>query len=184
VSEPGVEELLRRAAAGDESAWNDLVERYTRLVWSVVRAHGLHGEVAADVHSTTFLRLVENLERIRNPAGLASWMATTARHECYRVTRVRGRETIEEPDENISSPEIEPADRVARADRDSELWSAVATLPERGQRLLRLLYTDPPMDYAEISAILDIPVGSIGPTRARMLGKLKEELSRRGITDR
>lgn len=184
VSDRTNEELLVRASEGDREAWNVLVDRFTRLVWSVVRAHGLRDEAAADVHSTTFLRLVENLDRIRNPSGLASWMATTARHECYRVTKVRSREVVVEPDPQTAANEPGPGDLAALQDRDTELWAAVATLPERGRRLLTLLYTDPPLDYAEISEILDIPVGSIGPTRARLLAKVKEELSRRGITDR
>ncbi len=181
--EPG--ELVRAAAQGDQAAWNALVERFGALVWSVARAHRLDGADAADVSQTTWLRLVEHLGRLRDPDRVAGWLATTARNECLRVIRKAGRqipsgdsndfEGIDITDKALDLP-------LLAAERDKDLWQAFATLPPRCQTLLRLLMTDPPPAYDDIAAALDMPIGSIGPTRGRCLGTLRHRLEQAGIT--
>jgi RNA polymerase sigma factor (sigma-70 family) len=170
--------LVTRAAAGDQQAWNVIVDRYTSLLWAVGRAHRLSSADVSDVTQTTWLRLLENLGRIREPERLPGWLATTARHECLRVLRRAGRETpgwdepvlTERPD-----PDGRPTDEALLTDeRDSELWRCFRRLTERCQRLLRVLMAAEPSSYAEVSAALDIPVGSIGPTRMRCLRDLGE----------
>ncbi len=179
-----VEALVRTAAAGDQAAFDALVARYSGLVWSVVRSHRLSDVDAHDVFQTTWLRLVEHLDRIREPRAVGGWLATTARHESLRVIRQseRNRPTatdeLDEVDE--SSPELD--DRLVQDERATVLWEAMSHLGDRCRTLLRVLMADPPPSYEEVGAALDLPVGSIGPTRGRCLAALRAELSARGIT--
>lgn len=177
-------ELVRDAAAGDQSAWDELVERYSGLVWAVARGHRMGHADAADVFQTTWLRLVEHLERLREPEHLGGWLSSTARRECLRVLRLRGREL---PDEDIalgrdtgdaSDPPVPgpEAAMLAREERASVV-AAFARLGGRCQTLLRLLAADPAPSYAEVSTALDMPVGSIGPTRGRCLENLRRILA-------
>ena len=184
MSSGGVSELVRAAAAGDQRAWDGLVERYAALVWSVARAHRLSDEAAADVSQVTWLRLVEHLDRIRNVEGLGSWLATTARHESLRAIRRAGRQlpSGEGADLELVDDAPPPAARLLERERDQVLWQAFERLPERCRRLLRLLTADPPPAYDEISAALDMPIGSIGPTRGRCLENLRRQAEALGIT--
>lgn len=173
--------LLESAADGDQAAWDALVERYASLLWSVARAHRLGDADAADVVQTTWLKLVENLRRIQDPERLPGWLATTVRHECLRQIRRAERERPTPDDESWRG---RPADEqgvdaaLLLEERNAGLWRALAKLSEQCQRLLRVLMADPAPSYAEVSAALDIPVGSIGPTRQRCLGRLREQVRR------
>lgn len=174
--EPAV--LLDRAANGERAAWDELVERYAALVWSVARSFRFDDATTADVCQTVWLRLAEHCGRIREPDRLASWLATTTRHECYRVSRRRRREVPDDvlPDGPApTSPAIDES--LLDAEDHGEVLAAFQQLPESCQQLLRLLCADPPLDYATISAIIDRPIGSIGPTRARCLDKLRALLA-------
>jgi RNA polymerase sigma factor (sigma-70 family) len=167
-------QLLAAASAGDQAAWDALVERYTPLLWSVARSCRLQAPDAADVVQTTWLRLVEHLDRIADPDRLPGWLATTARRECLRLLRQAGREVqshtalIDMPDD---APELDAG--LLRDERDAALWHALTLLEEFCQRLIRVLMADPPPSYAEASVILGIPVGSVGPSRGRCLAKLR-----------
>ena len=183
---PSAKELVERAAAGDAGAWEALVERYANLVWSVARSFRLDRADAADVSQTTWLRLVEHLGRLRDPQRLGAWLATTARHESLRVLRRAGRQVPigeEEELEQASAADAVPLDlAIITAERDASLWTAFAHIPPRCRSLLRLLAADPPPSYDEISAALEMPVGSIGPTRARCLEHLRRRLQAEGIS--
>jgi len=175
--------LLKAAADGDQQAWNQIVDDYHRLVWSVARGFRLSVADSADVSQTTWLRLVENLDRIQNPDQLAGWLATTTRRESLRLLRKAQREIpdSEEADQNPSffsdaeddgDPE---AALVAEQDR-SDLWQAFATLSERCRNLLRVVAVTPLESYAAVAEALGMRVGSIGPTRSRCLENLKRAL--------
>ena len=169
--------LLRAAARGDERSWNALVDRYSGLVWAIARNHRLSAADADEVFQTTWLRLVEHAARVQDPAKVGGWLATTARHESLRLLRRSGRQ-IPMGDDLPEPPQQAPAadEDLLRTERDAALWSAFARLPERDQKLLRLLTAaDPAPSYEEIGAALDMPVGSIGPTRARCLERLRRE---------
>jgi RNA polymerase sigma factor (sigma-70 family) len=168
--------LLRAAASGDERAWNALVDRYSGLVWAIARNHRLSAADCDEVFSTTWLRLVEHAARLRDPGKVGGWLATTARHESLRLLRRGGRQ-IPMGDDMPEPPHHAPApdEDLLRSERDRSLWSAFARLPERDQALLRLLTAEPAPSYEEIGAALDMPVGSIGPTRARCLERLRRE---------
>jgi RNA polymerase sigma factor (sigma-70 family) len=169
--------LVARAAAGDASAWDALVDRYTALLWSVARAHRLGEADAADVVQTTWLRLVENLHRIEDPERLPGWLVTTARHECLRALRRSGREFTGSADDlaldmvDDQVPALDAA--LLEEERDVVLWRCFGGLPERCQRLLRVLMAAEPPAYADVSRALGMPVGSIGPTRMRCLDRLR-----------
>jgi len=171
---------LTNAAEGDQRAWDTIVARYSGLIWSVVRGFRLGGADAADVFQATWLRLVENMTRIRDGNGLGSWLATTARREAIDLLRRHGRETPVEPTDVAQRhpATAEPPDApLLRAEADRLLWQAVRRLPQRCVQLLRTMSVDPAPSYAAVAAALEMPIGSIGPTRARCLDALRAELS-------
>jgi len=178
-----VRELLRLAAANDPAAWEALVARYESLVWGVARSHRLGDADAADVFQTTWLRLLEHLDDLRNPDALSGWLATTARNECLRVLRHHSRQ-IPTDDDRIPEQSVltDPDERLLAAERDQALWLAFAKLPARCQALLRMLGTDPAPTYEEVGAALDMAVGSIGPTRGRCLESLRRAMAGGRIT--
>ncbi|MQA93932.1 MAG: sigma-70 family RNA polymerase sigma factor [Streptosporangiales bacterium] len=177
MSDQVVSDLVKGAAAGDQRAWDQLVERYAGLLWSITRCHGLPDAEADDVHQTTWLRLVERLETLRDPARVGAWLATTARRESLRQLSRRAREVP-----GIAHDRPEPPGLPAAEERHRSLYAALTALPGRCGRLLRLLAATPPASYVEISAALGMPIGSIGPTRARCLGHLRKSLAPRGAT--
>lgn len=185
MTNDSVTELLRAAESGDSHAWDALVQRFTNLLWSVARAHRLSSADAADVVQTTWLRLVENLGRIQDPERLPGWLATTARHECLRTLRRSGRELAAgDDDAPFDLPDTtEPFDaRLIAEERDVQLWECFAAMSARCQHLLRVLLADPAPSYAEVSAALDMPIGSIGPTRGRCLDRLRALAQERGVS--
>jgi RNA polymerase sigma factor (sigma-70 family) len=172
-----VSDLVARAKDGDRQAWNALVERYAPLIWSICRRHRLGRADADDVGQSVWLRLVDQLDRVRDPAALPGWLSTTARRECLRVLCA-----TQGPYASVYATDVEtlPDERADRADqgllaaeRHAALREAFRDLPLSCQRLLALLIADPPMSYAEISARLGIPIGSIGPSRRRGLERLR-----------
>ena len=172
--DPVVIDLVTRARDGDKQAWDALVERYAPLIWSICR-----GTDADDVGQTVWLRLLEQLDKIRDPAALPGWLATTTRRECGRVLRVARRpralghalDAGNVPDEQTGAAEHE----LLLAERNAALREAFMRLPPGCQRLITMLIQDPPVPYAKISAELGIPVGSIGPIRRRCLEKLRRD---------
>jgi RNA polymerase sigma factor (sigma-70 family) len=170
-------ELLVAARAGDSDAWDELVERYARLVWAVARGFALSMADAADVSQTTWLRLVEHLDELREPEHVGGWLATTARRECLRILRRNGREVVGlDAGIEIEAGEPRPEAVVLDTERDRILWLSLGEISQRCQVLLRALATVPPPSYQDISAALGMPVGSIGPTRARCLDHLKRRV--------
>lgn len=181
---PGeVASLVERAAAGDERAWHDLVAECGGLVWAVARAHRLRDADAADVAQATWTRLVEHLDRLHDPARVGPWLATTARRECLRVLRDRAR-LVPRGDELGDHVDDAPGHGaiLMKRERDAALWKAFQSQRQRDRALLRMLVADPRPSYEEIGAALDMPVGSIGPTRERALERLRREVERLGVT--
>jgi RNA polymerase sigma factor (sigma-70 family) len=169
--------LVRASVDGDEEAWNELVGRYARLLAAVIRHYRLSAADAQDVSQLVWLHLVEHLQHIREPAALPGWLVTTTRHECLRYLRTKSRSLSMDP---IAMTELSTIDgedaeeSLVAAERHQVLLDGLAELPPQQRHLLTLLAADPPRPYAEISRILGIPIGSIGPTRSRTLEKLRE----------
>jgi len=180
-------DLVTRARNADQQAWDALVERYTPLIRSICRRRRLSPADAQDVSQSVWLHLVDHLDRIREPAALPGWLATTTRRECLLVLDaarapqaaryVVDPQTI--PDERAWTAEQE----LLAAERHVALREAFRDLPPSGHRLILLLIQDPPAPYAEISAQLGIPIGSIGPTRRRCLDKLRRHPSIAALID-
>jgi RNA polymerase sigma factor (sigma-70 family) len=176
VASLDVARLVRRAATGDKQAWERLVDQYARLIWSITREFKLLESDAADVAQTTWMRLIEHIDRIEHPERVGSWLAATARNECLRSLAARKRLVLVHEDQSFdgpadSEPEVDQA--LLAAERAEIVREAVAHLPHRWQRLMEMLMADPPVSYAEISDELGLPVGSIGPTRGRCLARLR-----------
>ena len=178
-NDPVVTDLVTRARNGDTQAWNALVDRYSPLIWSICRTRRLDNASAEDVGQNVWLHLVEHLDRIREPAAVAGWLATTTRRECLRVLRaapgpqVAGQVLDAEilPDQQGETAE----QTLLVAERHAALREALSRLPLGGRRLIALLIAEPPVPYADISARLGIPVGSIGPSRRRCLDRLRRD---------
>lgn len=176
--------LVARAGQGDQDAWNALVDRFNNLVWAVARGFGLTTADAGDVVQTTWLRLVEQLHRVHDPERVGAWLATTARREALRLVKRSARQTPTddiELFEDAGPPQRAPDVGLLVDERDTTLWRCVEQLTDRCLVLVRVLMTDPAPSYEEVSAALDMPIGSIGPTRARCLERLRVLVRRAGI---
>jgi len=172
-----VSRLVRASAGGSETAWNELVRRYSPLVMAVTRTYQLTADDAKDVSQTVWLRLVENLANLREPEALPGWLATTAQRECIRQLRQGRRVLPVDPHTDGALQMCETADPdtdVLRAELHQALRDGLADLPARDQALLKLRAADPPKSYEEISQLLGMPIGSIGPTLRRSLDRLRE----------
>jgi RNA polymerase sigma factor (sigma-70 family) len=184
---PAVADLVARARNGDKQAWDALVERYAPLIWSICRRHGLGDPDAKDVGQNVWLKLAGQLEKIRLPAALPGWLATTTRRECGRIRRLPpgARDTGQAPDvQTIPDDDAWTAeDELLAAERHAALREAFADLPPCCQQLLALLTESPPPSYAQISARLGLPVGSIGPNRGRCLDKLRRHPAITALTN-
>jgi RNA polymerase sigma factor (sigma-70 family) len=168
--------LLAAAAAGDSSAWNAIVEQYTGLLWSIARGYRMSTADSADAVQTTWLRLVEHLDRIDDPSRLPGWLATTVRRECLRTLRRSKREQPSFDEDGLPDvpDDAAPLDAaLLDEERDAALWRALDQMPARCRLLIRVLMASPPPSYAEVAAALDMPIGSIGPTRQRCLDRLR-----------
>lgn len=174
--------LVERAAEGDERAWRDLIERFRGLVRGVTRAHRLDEADADDVAQVTWLRLVEHVDRLQDPERIGPWLVTTTNRECLRVHRQNTR--ADAPDDEVNEVVDDApghSSRLIRRERAAALRAGVCALRPREQRLLRMLFTEPAHSYEEIAKALDMPVGSIGPTRARALRRLAAQVERLGV---
>ena len=172
-----VSRLVRASASGSETAWNELVRRYSPLVMAVTRTYQLTADDAKDVSQTVWLRLVENLANLREPDALPGWLATTTQRECIRQLRQGRRVLPVDPhtDGALQLCEaVDPDTDILRAELHQALRDGLADLPARDQALLKLRAADPPKSYEEISQILGMPIGSIGPTLRRSLDRLRE----------
>jgi RNA polymerase sigma factor (sigma-70 family) len=172
--------LLLRARAGDRRALDEIVDRLMPLVWNVARAQGLDVESASDVVQKTWVKLLEDLDKIRTPEALASWLIVVTRREAWRLRR-RGRrgEELVAPDllAELTAPVVDAGTTIVLDERDRCLWRNIRKLPPRCQELLRVIaFVDRP-DYAGLAETLDMPKGSIGPTRGRCLDKLRKLLA-------
>jgi RNA polymerase sigma factor (sigma-70 family) len=170
----GLERMVLAASEGDTAAWSSLMHRFTARLRAVVRAHRLAAKDVEDVVQTTWLRLLEHIDGLRDPCAIGAWLEATARRESLRVLRATQRECPTDSVPLAPEPVAAVAERrlVASHDR-AALTQAIVGLPHRQRRLLVMLFADPPASYDAISRTLDMPVGSIGPTRARILDRLR-----------
>jgi len=175
--DPSVAALVARAAGSDQAAWDELVDRYAPLVWSICVRYQLTSQDIEDVGQNVWLRLVEHLGSLREPAALPGWLATTTRRECLRVLKASqrddmpGTELEEKVQLHTDAAMIEQ--EIIMAEQNALLRAAMAELPPRCRQLLSMLISDPPCSYAEISAAVGLRIGSIGAERGRCLERLR-----------
>jgi RNA polymerase sigma factor (sigma-70 family) len=176
---PSVNDLVTRAKKGDKQAWDDLIERYTPLIWAICCRHRLSSADAGDVGQRVWLQLVSQLDKVRDPAALPGWLATTTQRECGTIRRAARRSQAlgwALAAEHITCQQTRMAEHeLLAAERHAALHEAFTRLPPRCQQLIALLIEDPPVPYAQISARLGIPARSIGPTRSRCLEQLRRD---------
>jgi RNA polymerase sigma factor (sigma-70 family) len=175
-------ELLAGCARGDRVAWNRLVDRYTPMMWSVARSYRLGSADCEDVIQATWIRVFNSLRTIHSPERLGGWIATATGREALKHLQAQRKHipvgdgrALDRPDDAAALPE----DVVVGRDRDARLLEAFRDLSPQCRELLGLLTQDPPPSYDELSAALNIPRGSIGPTRSRCLTRLAKVLAAR-----
>lgn len=167
--------LVVRAREGDGGAWARLVERYTSFLWAIARSYELNDADAADVVQTTWMRLVERIDAIEEPAATGRWLAVTARRESARTARRRGREPVAgvPPAADASAA---PERIVLARERLGRVAAAIEALPRRCRALLRLYALAP--SHAELAAAMEMPAGSVTSARRRCMGRLERRLAR------
>jgi len=171
--DPSVVALVARAAGSDQDAWNELVERYAPLVWTICTRYRLSSHDIEDVGQNVWLLLVEQLGKLREPAALPGWLATTTSRECLRVVTTAQRTATRLDDAPEFAADVMIDEEILLAERDAALRSAFAELQPSCRQLLGMLISDPPHSYSQISETMGIPMGSIGPRRARCLERLR-----------
>ncbi len=162
---------LDRARAGDLSALDPVVRELNPLLWHVARAQGLTTTQAADVVQNTWLELVAKLDGIRSPAALTGWLVTVTKREAWRISRRQRTETPDLPERAAADEQLDAG--LLRAERDRALWACFRRLSERCQQLLRVVAMVDRPSYTELAETLEMPIGSLGPTRGRCLAKLR-----------
>ena len=181
--DPAVVELVERARRGDARAWSAIVDRYAALVWGICRRYGLTGPDADDVGGSVWLLLVQHLDSIREPAALPGWLASTTRRECLQMLRSTQRQVPVDDQQIADGSEPASDEGLLIEERRHAVRLAFADLHHRCQRLLALLFADPPAPYAQISTVLDMPVGAIGPNRMRCLERLRRSRALAGFSN-
>jgi RNA polymerase sigma factor (sigma-70 family) len=175
--DPTVIALVARVGDGDQEAWDELIERYAPLVWSICVRYQLSRPDCDDVGQSVWLLLMEQIGNLREPAALPGWLATTTKRESLRVLRAaRRHDHAGLPPEDRMPPDTPDSmieQDIIKAERDAALRAAFAELPPVCHELLSMLISDPAPAYAEVSVRLGMAIGSIGPTRARCLERLR-----------
>jgi RNA polymerase sigma factor (sigma-70 family) len=173
--------LVARSLDGDPASWHELVDRFDNLVRATIRSYRIYGADADDAAQNTWLRLVEKLDRVQQPERIAAWLVTTARRECLATLRRRQRETpVEEIQDVVADPHLTPEEDAVAGEVRRALGIALADLTDRRRAVLSALFLDPGDSYAAIARSTGLPIGSIGPTRARALAELRTRLLHRG----
>jgi RNA polymerase sigma factor (sigma-70 family) len=177
-------QLVSQARAGDQRAWDQIVARFTGLLWAVTRAYRLEPHTAADAVQVTWLRLIESIDNLQEPEALPGWLLTTARRQAGRVARAGGRDVLLDELEGLDADPLDAATSLDTAlltdERDAALWASFSRLGQRCQRLLRVLVAPECPSYSEVATQLGMPIGSIGPTRGRCLAQLRVLLGESG----
>ena len=167
--------IVMEARAGSSEAWHTLIQRFGGLVAAIARRCRLNDSDVAEVSQTTWLRLVENIDRIQRPERLGAWLATTSRRESLRIATRRAAVSDTDAMDLKADDELDPLDHgLLKEEQVRAIRLAAERLPPRCQRLLGLLMGDLDLPYAEIAEQLSMPIGSIGPTRGRCLEHLRQ----------
>lgn len=181
-------QLVKRCQKGDTDAWGELVDRFADFVYSVARRHRLGTEEAEDVFQTTFQALYAAINQIDNPNALPKWLGVTASRSCQRIIRLRGNSVSLQTEaadltELLASEDVSAEEASMQACDALTLRESLVKLGGRCKKLLESLYFVEDATYQQISEDIGIPLGAIGPTRARCLDKLRKILREVGFFD-
>jgi RNA polymerase sigma factor (sigma-70 family) len=177
MGQQALTDAVRLAAAGDQEAWNTIVDQFGPLLWHVVNGYRLDHQQCADAVQETWIQLVRHIDRIQDPARLPGWLVTTTRNHCLAIIRRNQKErALGERCEQMSDESPGPEEQVLQFERREHVRQALRRLSSGDQELLGLVAASPPVSYREISRRLGIPIGSIGPTRQRALERLRRQL--------
>jgi RNA polymerase sigma factor (sigma-70 family) len=174
-------ELLLLCRRGEESAWEALINRYQKLIYTIPRRAGLDEDRAAEVFQEVFATLIEKIDEIEQPERLQAWLVTTARRKTWRsITRDKRLQGFNADDEDgeielnsLPDTALLPDEVLLQLEEQQKVRTSLAALDERCRKLLTMLFYEPePPSYTEIAAAIGTTEGSIGPTRARCLQKL------------
>ncbi|GAA1651531.1 sigma-70 family RNA polymerase sigma factor [Nonomuraea maheshkhaliensis] len=173
-------ELLVAARQGDSAALDAIVAELTPVLWHTARNQGLSSQAAEDVVQTTWLTLLRRLDTIAAPGALIEWLVTTARREAWRVSAASRKDDLPGDDvfDDLPDGVLTPDELLVNDERRRALWQAVESLPKRCAELLRIIAFVPRPHYDAVAAALDMPLGSIGPTRGRCFAKLRLVLAK------
>ena len=176
-------ELVGRCLEGEAAAWETLITRYRRLIFSIPNKFGFAPSDCNDVFQTVCVKLIEHLQDLKDDSKVSSWLITTTTRHCIHIRSMKHRDVSDEEGMEATPDPAESSEEAGiRSDREQKVREAIGEMADRCRRLLELLYLDPSdPSYVEISEKLKIPVPSIGPTRARCLEKLRATLRRRGV---
>lgn len=178
-------ELVKACRKGDQTAWNELVERYQRLIFAIPRRAGLSESQSADILQEVFLTLFEKLDEIEQPEKIRSWLVTTSKFKTWGTVRgekgFHSPETEEEMEYEMASlkdDSLLPEDALIQLEQQHIIRTALKKLGERCQKILTMLYlTEPPASYAEVGEAIGVGATSISPMRTRCLKKLEKVLA-------
>ena len=172
-ADPTLVALVCAARAGDHAAWTSLVRRFDRMLRAVAGSYRLAPTDVDDVVQTTWLSMLEQIHDVREPAAIAGWLATATRRNAMRVLQKPARERLSD-DPRLGERAVTdgPEEILLAAERRDVLAAALATLPQRQRRLMTVFVTQSAVDYSHVSELLSMPIGSIGPIRARSLARL------------
>jgi RNA polymerase sigma factor (sigma-70 family) len=193
---PSDAELIEAARRCDEEAWEQIIGRYQPLINAIIRRHRLAPDDVHDVSQHVWMQLLGHIHRLREPRALRGWISATTTHRCYEILRKYGRFVSIDPlvighfdlvdtaaRRTNDDGTVEIDDDLLRAEQRRAIRQGLAELTDSQQQLLMLLVADPPIPYSEISRRMDVPIGSIGPTRARLLKKLQTSMPVRQLTE-
>jgi RNA polymerase sigma factor (sigma-70 family) len=178
-------ELVAACVSGDEGAWNELIERYNRLIFSIPLKQGLGRDESADIFQAVCLDLVAELPRLRDPQALPKWLIQTTLHKVSRWRRRNDRYIADEGDrvDQAPAPDVDMPDALIQELQQTQaLREAIEALPERCHRMVRMLFFEtPPRPYRDVASTLGVATGSIGFLRSRCLDRLRTSLQRIGL---
>lgn len=167
--------LVSAARSGDNLAWSRLVGRFDQMLRSVARSYRLSPQDVDDAVQATWVQLYEHIDRVRDTSAVAAWLATTVRRQSLHILQRRVREHLtDEPERIEAATGCAPDATLLEGERRLVLTRALSTLPERQRKLMTLIASETTPDYKQIGAKLGMPVGSIGPTRARSMARLQQ----------
>ncbi len=178
-------ELIRRCLDGQEAAWNELIDKYKALIYSVPVKYGLQPQEAADVFQGTCIELLTRLKELREPRALPKWLIQVAHHRCYHLRRQEKRFVSRDSEVDLPDPEVPAiADSLLRQTEEEQmLREAMAKLEPRCRKLIEMLFFEiPARPYAEVASELNLATGSIGLTRQKCMERLRKQLDSLGFS--